>query len=100
MASGNPILAAVPDGDARDFLQASGTALICRPDDSETMCELLRCAYVRWKANASLPMANRDFLKQFERQVLTERLARGFDGILRSDFVHEAEPVGSNYSPR
>src|SRR5207253_9399662 len=28
MASGRPILAAVPDGDARDFLARSGTALI------------------------------------------------------------------------
>ena len=32
IASGRPILAAVPDGDARDLLAAAGTAFLCRPD--------------------------------------------------------------------
>jgi glycosyltransferase involved in cell wall biosynthesis len=41
MASGRPILAAVPDGDAKDFLSKCGTSFICSPDDVEGMIEII-----------------------------------------------------------
>jgi glycosyltransferase involved in cell wall biosynthesis len=37
LASGRPILAAVPDGDARDILTEAGSAFVCRPTDVESM---------------------------------------------------------------
>ena len=42
LASGTPILAAVPDGDARDTLAEAGNAILCRPDDVEAMADALQ----------------------------------------------------------
>lgn len=41
IGSGRPILAAVPDGDARDLLARSGAASLCRPSDVGAMTDLL-----------------------------------------------------------
>ena len=41
LASGRPILAAVPEGDARDILTAAGRAHICAPNDVDAMIEAL-----------------------------------------------------------
>jgi glycosyltransferase involved in cell wall biosynthesis len=84
MASGRPILAAVPDGDAKDFLAQVGTAFICRPDDREGMIKVLRKAYDGWKRRSQPPAANEAFLRSFERRTLTKALAREFDAVLGS----------------
>jgi glycosyltransferase involved in cell wall biosynthesis len=42
VASGRPILAAVPEGDARDLVLAAGNGLVCDPDDVDTMVEIIR----------------------------------------------------------
>jgi glycosyltransferase involved in cell wall biosynthesis len=85
MASGRPILAAVPDGDARDFLHKSGTALLCRPDDVDGMVQHLDHVYCAWK-NGRSPVVtpNRDFISSFERSRLTHKLACFFDEVLQS----------------
>lgn len=82
MASGRPILAAVPDGDARDFLAQTGTAFLCRPDDAEGMLQIMRKVYDLWKAKKQPPQVNREFLQAFERRTLTQALAREFDAAL------------------
>jgi len=41
LASGRPILAAVPPGDARDLLLRAGAAYVCEPDDVESMERIL-----------------------------------------------------------
>src|SRR2546423_1290897 len=41
LAAGRPILAAVPRGDARDILEASGSAEVCDPDDVEAMTRII-----------------------------------------------------------
>ncbi|MGH3441459.1 MAG: glycosyltransferase [Nitriliruptorales bacterium] len=50
LASGRPILAAVPDGDARDLLTESGAALLCRPGDTAAMAGLLSSEIERWRS--------------------------------------------------
>jgi len=82
MASGRPILAAVPDGDARDFLAECGTAFLCRPDDSDEMVRILKKVYNSWKKGGSLVRVNKTFLNRFERKNLTKALAKVFDGLL------------------
>jgi glycosyltransferase involved in cell wall biosynthesis len=52
LAAGRPILAAVPDGDARDLLAESGAALLCRPDDTAAMAAHLEADIDRWRAGA------------------------------------------------
>jgi glycosyltransferase involved in cell wall biosynthesis len=83
MASGRPILAAVPDGDARDFLSQCGTALLCRPDDVEGMVLQLDKAYNDWKSARQFGSMNKDFVAQFERRKLTHDLAQAFNDLLQ-----------------
>jgi glycosyltransferase involved in cell wall biosynthesis len=82
MASGRPILAAVPDGDARDFLSDCGTAFICRPDDATRMIEILEEVYTAWKNKDALKRSNEEFVYRFERRNLTRALAAGFESLL------------------
>ncbi len=91
MASGRPILAAVPDGDARDFLTRCGTALICRPDDVPGMMRHLERAYQAWESGNTVGSLRRDFVEQFERRQLTRRLAEAFRGVLNSAAYREEE---------
>jgi len=53
LAAGRPILAAVPDGDARELLVESGAALVCRPDDIEAMTRHLEAEIDRWRSGGA-----------------------------------------------
>lgn len=75
LASDRPILAAVPPGDARDFLLRSGAGLVCEPDDVEQMQQILAAQYRRWANNEPAPRVGVEFLQPFERRELTRRLA-------------------------
>jgi glycosyltransferase involved in cell wall biosynthesis len=79
LASGTPILAAVPDGDARDLLASSGRALLTRPSDSDAMAEHLRA---QLRKPARPPATAHDFLG-LERRHLTRELSTVFDRVLR-----------------
>jgi glycosyltransferase involved in cell wall biosynthesis len=92
MASERPILAAVPDGDARDFLEKSGTALLCRPDDVDGMLRQLEQAYTNWKSDAPTMMPNREFVQTFERSRLTKRLADFFTEVLADTDKDQIQP--------
>lgn len=85
MASGRPILAAVPDGDARDFLSQCGTGLLCRPDDVSGMICILKHVYQAWKKGQSITRQNAEFVAQFERRNLTRKLAEGFRAVLAQE---------------
>lgn len=76
MATGNPILAAIPDGDAKDFLKECGTASICQPEDVDTMIEILKTQYQSWKEQVSDPTLDLQFVQQFERKNLAKKLAK------------------------
>ena len=90
MASGRPILAGVPDGDARDFLQQCGTALVCRPDDVQGMMKNIERVYQAWKCGKTDLRSNVAFVNQFERRTLTAALAQALRdelGLAASDAV-------------
>lgn len=82
MASGCPILAAVPDGAARDFLAQSRSAFLCRPDDIECMIRSIMEAYSVWKDKKKITSVNKNFLKNFDRKILTKALATEFDKLI------------------
>jgi glycosyltransferase involved in cell wall biosynthesis len=82
MASGQPILAAVPDGDARDFLTKCGTAFLSRPDDCDEMIRILSQIYEAWKKKKQIVSVNTDMLQKFDRKNLTRALAEEFDKLL------------------
>jgi glycosyltransferase involved in cell wall biosynthesis len=75
MASGRPILAAVPEGEARDFLTQCGTASICAPNDVTGMARILQEAYTAWKNRAGNVKPNVELLRTFTRQHLAFVLA-------------------------
>jgi glycosyltransferase involved in cell wall biosynthesis len=85
MASGRPILAAVPDGDARDYLERSGTSLICRPDDVSGMIRILDRVYIAWKTGERIVRRDDNFIAQFERRNLTQALAQAFNRLIDRD---------------
>lgn len=82
MASGVPILGAVPDGDARDYLKQCGTGLTCRPDDIAGMTSILYKVYNSWKNKKSIVKQNWEFINKYERKYLTQLLAREFDKLI------------------
>jgi glycosyltransferase involved in cell wall biosynthesis len=75
MASGTPILAAVPDGDARDYLEAVGTATVCRPADVSCLEQAIERQLRKQRAGAPRPEPNPSVLARFERRQLTADLA-------------------------
>ena len=80
LASGRPILAAVPDGDARDLLAGRHDVQLCRPADVDAMQQILARAIA---GPASAPAtAPRDGLERFERGALAEQLVEVFDHVL------------------
>ncbi|MET0600907.1 MAG: glycosyltransferase [Baekduia sp.] len=82
IASGRPILAAVPDGDVRDILGAVGTASFCRPADVATMAGLLRAAIEARSAGVAPPVADAAAIAPYERRELTRRLAETIDAAI------------------
>jgi glycosyltransferase involved in cell wall biosynthesis len=82
MASGTPILAAVPPRDVRDFLTAAGTAFVCDPADVGAMKAIVREQVRRKLAGEPRPAHNRGAIARFERRRLTEHLAGLFDSVV------------------
>jgi glycosyltransferase involved in cell wall biosynthesis len=82
LASGKPILAAVPDGDARDLLASSGTALICRPTDVAGLTRALSRELRRWRANIAAPYVNPSVAAPFQYDALAGTLAAVYDDVL------------------
>jgi glycosyl transferase family 1/glycosyl transferase family 4 len=74
LASGRPILAAIPDGDARDLLSSAPLTLLARPTDVEALARLIGEEVDRFRREGREASAARD-LGRFERRALTERLS-------------------------
>lgn len=82
LAARRPILAALPDGDARDLLSLTPAAMVCRPTDvnamETTLDELLRGA----APHDRLFEPRTSLLTRFERPHLAGELAAVFDRAL------------------
>ncbi len=81
LASGRPILAAIPDGDARDLLGRAGAVTLCRPADAGAMAAAIAAAIDR-RPQADGPVRDLDVLRPFERRRLTADLAGVLDQVL------------------
>jgi glycosyltransferase involved in cell wall biosynthesis len=83
LAAGVPILAAVPQGDARDLLEAAGTASICEPSDVLAMIEILREQIARWRAGTPPPAPRADVLARYTARPQTAAVADLLDEVTR-----------------
>lgn len=81
VASGSPVVAAVPDGDARDLLSGLPNVWLCRPGDIECIAVAFRDAL---RAGPRGRTASTDILERFERHRLAGDLAAVFDDVLES----------------
>ena len=85
VASGRPILAAVPDGDARDLLLAAGTAYLCRPKDVDGIAAAIVEAYERSRAGRATPVPPASLLRRYDYRGLARELASVFDQLLSTE---------------
>jgi glycosyltransferase involved in cell wall biosynthesis len=90
LASGTPILAAVPDGDARDLLGEAGNAMLCRPDDVEGMARALLEALARHRKRVPPDPPARNVVERFDYRGLTAQLGSVFDDVLARPRRYEA----------
>jgi glycosyltransferase involved in cell wall biosynthesis len=82
MASGRPILAAVPEGDAKDILMKSGLSYISPPDDNKLLLKGLKSIYNDWENNINRYNPNWDYISMYERKNLTKKLAEVFNTVI------------------
>ena len=82
IASRSPILAAVPDGDARDILERVGNATLVRPDDVDGMTSAVLAEFERFRTGALREPADAQLLESFEYRSLARELAGVFDAVL------------------
>lgn len=78
LAAGRPIVAALPDGDARDLLEGLPNVWLCRPRDIDAIATALR----EIGRAGSVPPPAPEVLERFERRQLAVRLAALFDEVL------------------
>lgn len=89
MATGVPVLACVPEGDAKDFLRQTGTALFCEPRDVGAMSRALQRQFDEWASGREMMKSNKPFVEQFERRHLTHQLAREMVELVQPAPVRE-----------
>jgi glycosyltransferase involved in cell wall biosynthesis len=78
LAAGRPILAALPDGDARDLLAGQPHVRLCRPTDVGCLQDALR-AFLREMPSAT---TQRETALAYERGRLAKQLASVFDSLV------------------
>jgi glycosyltransferase involved in cell wall biosynthesis len=87
LASGTPILALGPDSDATRLITQTNSGLAVSPNDLESVRKHVLELHQQWKTG-DLRMTPATEVRQFERRVLTERLAELLDEV-----VAERNPV-------
>jgi glycosyltransferase involved in cell wall biosynthesis len=82
LASRTPILAAIPDGDARDILLEAGNAILVRPDDIEGMSEAILGELERLRKGDPPRASDPKVVARFEYKQLAVDLAGVFESVL------------------
>jgi glycosyltransferase involved in cell wall biosynthesis len=82
LASGRPILAAVPPGDARDLLEQAGNAAVCGPDDVGGMTDVIREQVRRKRSGELSPAPDPALVKSYEWRALALELAALFEEVI------------------
>ncbi|WCB95813.1 hypothetical protein DSM104299_04564 [Baekduia alba] len=84
LASGRPILAAMPDGDGREIFSRAEASTVVRPDDVDGMAAAITAEALRGTRRPSVAAQRGWLLAGLERAHLNRELARAFDGALAS----------------
>ena len=89
LASGRPILAALPDGDARDLVARLGHVWLCRPTDVDCMASTVR----ELMLSPPLSPVPDSALSDLERGALAAQLADLFEAVLRERRSPDEQPA-------
>ena len=84
LSTRKPILALTPDGEAKQILQKSGLGYFADPNDVEDIKNQILNLYNLWKLNQLHPKTNKEFINQFHRRKLTEKLAIIFNKVCKA----------------
>lgn len=82
LASGRPVLAAMPDGDGRELFERAEAAFVVRPTDVEGMAAAIAAEAGRAERRPAALTARAEVLAPLERAALNRRLAEAFDAVL------------------
>ena len=82
LASGRPILAAVPEGDARNLLERAGATYICEPDDVAAMEDILTARVLALDGGDQPPERDEAAVARYEWRNLAAQVAGVLDTIL------------------
>lgn len=95
LASGRPVLAALPEGDARDLAKARDRCELADPCDPASIAEALRRMIEAAGSRAVQPLSD-EGLAHFERPAIAARVAKVLDGLVGSitERVQTKEPSG------
>ena len=92
LGSQRPILAAIPEGDARDILTEAGTAHICDPDDVAGIMAAIEAELERWRAGDPVGQVPAAVLARFERRALAARYAALLDAVVEGRPFPSVQP--------
>jgi glycosyltransferase involved in cell wall biosynthesis len=95
LASGRPVLAAVPDGDARDLLERAEDVFPVRPSDVEGMARVLERELDRGARRPSVSASRAELLRPLDREQLNRDLAAVFDATLNAPPAPAGAPSGA-----
>lgn len=84
LASGKPILACLPEGDAKDFVQKANTGFFANPCNVAEIVDAL-ITMMEAHDNYKQIQPNKSFIVQFERKLLTEKLAHFLNKVIKRD---------------
>lgn len=93
LAAGRPILAAVPDGDARDLLGEAGTARLCRPSDIDSMTQIISGEIDAWRRGTEPSPRAPDLMARCAAPQLATAMAAVFDEALARRPTSPARPL-------
>jgi glycosyltransferase involved in cell wall biosynthesis len=82
LASGRPILAALPEGDGRDVFQRAAASYVVWPSDPQAMADAIVEESRRPERDRSVADERAEVLAPLERGHLNRELARTFDTLL------------------
>jgi glycosyltransferase involved in cell wall biosynthesis len=85
LASGRPILAAVPEGDARDLLAQAPNTFLTSPDDVFAMAAIIEERVRAWASGRGPAPRDDALIAEFQHAELTNSLAALFRQVIRRD---------------
>ncbi len=90
LAARRPILACLPEGDARDLIERSVSGWCADPCDEAAIAEALVSLYEAWERGDLDRLQIPSWLGSYERRQLTARLAEVFDEIVENRSTQDA----------